>query len=506
MDAQHLRRALGRFTTGVTIVSCVDADGACVGLTVNSFGSLSLEPPLVHWALRQTSPSLGAFEAAPCFAVNVLAESQVELSRRFAARRDDKFEDGVWAPGPAWRAGAGGLRRGLRVRSRLAAGGRRPSPVHRPRARLQRVGAAAAGVPGRPLPPAGRDAVTPRIEGKWIEMFAEVLSAVRRASRAIPARCCRRRRRGPNCRNSAVLALAAHRRTAFPARVAERDRWRRRCRCARPARRTPIGGLAPVVHALAASVVRRRLHGRRACSTRPSCRRSWPAARACWRSATSTRRSSSAACRAPRTRRQVRDAMRRLKAARAMQVTSAAGTDLRVDLAGARIGGVWGFTARPGTLSHWPGGLVLAFPAAGSRQRHAGARPRRRQPHVQALPAGPGAADDRERPRRSTSKATRVDAEMMRGYFEAWGDPCGLRRLARRLGPEPPRALGRDDLLRQGRLQRHRAACLCRQLPLLAPAPTRSRAATRWATSTCRCAAARCDWTAWRWSKRGGLL
>jgi 2,5-dihydroxypyridine 5,6-dioxygenase len=62
----------------------------------------------------------------------------------------------------------------------------------------------------------------------------------------------------------------------------------------------------------------------------------------------------------------VRDAMRRLKSAREMVVTSKAGTDLRVNLAGARIGGVWGFTAKPGTLSHWPGGLVLAFPAAGS--------------------------------------------------------------------------------------------------------------------------------------------
>ena len=61
-----------------------------------------------------------------------------------------------------------------------------------------------------------------------------------------------------------------------------------------------------------------------------------------------------------------RDAMRRLKAARDMHVLSAAGTDLRITLAGARIGGVWGFTAKPGTLSHWPGGLVLAFPAAGS--------------------------------------------------------------------------------------------------------------------------------------------
>ena len=62
----------------------------------------------------------------------------------------------------------------------------------------------------------------------------------------------------------------------------------------------------------------------------------------------------------------VREAMRALKAARRMRVQSAAGTDLSVDLAGARIGGVWGFSTRPGSLTHWPGGLVLAFPAAGS--------------------------------------------------------------------------------------------------------------------------------------------
>jgi 2,5-dihydroxypyridine 5,6-dioxygenase len=62
----------------------------------------------------------------------------------------------------------------------------------------------------------------------------------------------------------------------------------------------------------------------------------------------------------------VRDAMRRLKAAKTMHVHSAAGTDLHVSLAGARVGGVWGFSSKPGTLSHWPGGLVLAFPAAGS--------------------------------------------------------------------------------------------------------------------------------------------
>ena len=62
----------------------------------------------------------------------------------------------------------------------------------------------------------------------------------------------------------------------------------------------------------------------------------------------------------------VREAMRRLRAARELRVTSAAGSDLRVALAGARVGGVWGFSSKPGTLSHWPGGLVVAFPAAGS--------------------------------------------------------------------------------------------------------------------------------------------
>jgi 2,5-dihydroxypyridine 5,6-dioxygenase len=62
----------------------------------------------------------------------------------------------------------------------------------------------------------------------------------------------------------------------------------------------------------------------------------------------------------------VRDAMRRLKAARRMAVHSSAGTELAIELADARIGGVWGFTRKPGTLTHWPAGLVLAFPAAGS--------------------------------------------------------------------------------------------------------------------------------------------
>ena len=96
---QALRAALGRYATGVSIVTCLDRDGRPIGLTCNSFASLSLTPPLVLWSLRRASPSLAAFEAAAYFAVNVLAEPQVELSRRFASAVSDKFDGGAWSPG-----------------------------------------------------------------------------------------------------------------------------------------------------------------------------------------------------------------------------------------------------------------------------------------------------------------------------------------------------------------------------------------------------------------------
>lgn len=94
-----LRAALGRFATGVTIVTCADADGARIGLTVNSFNALSLDPALILWSLRLASPSLPAFRRASHFAVNVLAENQVGLSRRFASPTPDKFADGHWSAG-----------------------------------------------------------------------------------------------------------------------------------------------------------------------------------------------------------------------------------------------------------------------------------------------------------------------------------------------------------------------------------------------------------------------
>ena len=91
---------MGRFSTGVTIVTCVDENGKWLGLTANSFSSLSLDPPLVLWSLREASAKVAAFASAPHFAVNVLAESQVNLSRRFASRVEDPFaEQGAWSLG-----------------------------------------------------------------------------------------------------------------------------------------------------------------------------------------------------------------------------------------------------------------------------------------------------------------------------------------------------------------------------------------------------------------------
>lgn len=99
LPTRALRTALGRFASGVTIVTCRAADGSAVGLTANSFSALSLQPPLVLWALRNVSPNLQAFLAAPHFAINVLAESQVDLSRRFASPLSDKFAEGPWSDG-----------------------------------------------------------------------------------------------------------------------------------------------------------------------------------------------------------------------------------------------------------------------------------------------------------------------------------------------------------------------------------------------------------------------
>ena len=91
IEQRALRSALGAFATGVTIVTTRTGEGADVGLTANSFSSVSLDPPMVLWSLAKTSSSIEAFRTAIHFAVHVLAADQDDMSGRFATRGIDKF-------------------------------------------------------------------------------------------------------------------------------------------------------------------------------------------------------------------------------------------------------------------------------------------------------------------------------------------------------------------------------------------------------------------------------
>jgi len=98
-DPRAFRRALGNFATGVTVVTAADASGRKVGVTANSFNSVSLDPPLVLWSIDKRSSSHGVFEEASHFAVNVLAADQIELSNNFARPNDDRFAGIAYEPG-----------------------------------------------------------------------------------------------------------------------------------------------------------------------------------------------------------------------------------------------------------------------------------------------------------------------------------------------------------------------------------------------------------------------
>src|SRR4051812_16264005 len=99
IDPRDFRNALGSYATGVTIITAADADGKPVGLTCNSFTSVSLNPPLVLWSLVIFSQSMGVFQNASHFAVNVLGASQQELATKFALSSADKFAGVKCRPG-----------------------------------------------------------------------------------------------------------------------------------------------------------------------------------------------------------------------------------------------------------------------------------------------------------------------------------------------------------------------------------------------------------------------
>lgn len=98
-DPRTLRDALGCFATGVTVVTCRDDAGEPVGLTVNSFTSVSLDPPLLLVCIAKEAASARAFLAARRFAVNVLQTGQQPASIRFSTRHEDRFGPNDWSPG-----------------------------------------------------------------------------------------------------------------------------------------------------------------------------------------------------------------------------------------------------------------------------------------------------------------------------------------------------------------------------------------------------------------------
>lgn len=91
-DSRALRNALGRFATGIAVVTAHTDSGDDVGLTVNSFTSVSLDPPLVLFCIARTAGSFDSFGPGTVFAVNILAADQEALSNRFATPEDDKFD------------------------------------------------------------------------------------------------------------------------------------------------------------------------------------------------------------------------------------------------------------------------------------------------------------------------------------------------------------------------------------------------------------------------------
>lgn len=92
VGSQEFREALGRFATGVAVVTAQTEEGEAVGVTVNSLTSVSLDPPLVLICLDRKMTAIEAFSRGQHFAINVLAENQQALSERFAFRRHSGFE------------------------------------------------------------------------------------------------------------------------------------------------------------------------------------------------------------------------------------------------------------------------------------------------------------------------------------------------------------------------------------------------------------------------------
>lgn len=91
LDPRELRRVCGRYATGVAVIGACTPQQRPVGITVNSFASLSLAPPLILWSLARHSPNAGLFGPGAPFGVSILRAGHGELARRFATPSPDKF-------------------------------------------------------------------------------------------------------------------------------------------------------------------------------------------------------------------------------------------------------------------------------------------------------------------------------------------------------------------------------------------------------------------------------
>ncbi|MEP6717084.1 MAG: flavin reductase family protein [Terriglobia bacterium] len=99
VDPSLYRRTCARFATGITVVTVVDESGHPHGITVNSFSSVSLDPPLVLVSIDLRNAILGHFLSSSYFAINILAEHQENLSRRFSSVSENRFHGIDWHPG-----------------------------------------------------------------------------------------------------------------------------------------------------------------------------------------------------------------------------------------------------------------------------------------------------------------------------------------------------------------------------------------------------------------------
>jgi flavin reductase (DIM6/NTAB) family NADH-FMN oxidoreductase RutF len=123
----QFRQALGMFATGVTIITARGAQGELVGLTANSFSSVSLEPPLVLWSLKLASSAMNVLAPASHYAINILGADQQTLAERFAGPQEQRWTGVLARARGLWRASVAGLRGGVRVLQ--------PQPVPRGRPR-----------------------------------------------------------------------------------------------------------------------------------------------------------------------------------------------------------------------------------------------------------------------------------------------------------------------------------------------------------------------------------